>query len=116
MKILASQFVCLTANNNSIYVFIYICDQEPIGHISSSWDMLSLRDFTQKFQTLNLEFMISMIPMIAMISMISLISMILSVFSWFPFVGAYLRSFSGHFYLSSDIIPSTQKGQQSSVV
>ena len=32
-----------------------------------------------------------------MISMISMVSMILSVFSWFPFVGAYLRSFSGHF-------------------
>ena len=32
-----------------------------------------------------------------MISTISMISMILYVFSWFPFVGAYLRSFSGHF-------------------
>ena len=32
-------------------------------------------------------------------SMISKISMILSVFSWFPFVGAFLRSFSGHFFI-----------------
>ena len=31
------------------------------------------------------------------ISMRSMIYMILSAFSWFPFVGAYLRSFSGHF-------------------
>ena len=29
-----------------------------------------------------------------------MIYMILSVFSWFPFVGAYLRSFSGHFSFS----------------
>ena len=29
------------------------------------------------------------------------VSVCLSVFSWFPFVGAYLRSFSGHFYLGS---------------
>ena len=28
--------------------------------------------------------------------MISMISMILSVCSWFPFLGAYLRSFAGH--------------------
>ena len=32
------------------------------------------------------------------LSMRSMISMILSVFSWFPFVGAYIRSFSGHFF------------------
>ena len=31
-----------------------------------------------------------------------MISMILSVFSWFPFVGAYLRSFSGHFWNHHD--------------
>ena len=45
--------------------------------------------------------MISMISMISMVSIISMISMILSVFS-FPFVGAYLQSFSGHFYISTD--------------
>ena len=39
----------------------------------------------------------SMMSMRSMIFLISMISMILSVFSCFPFVGAYLRSFSGHF-------------------
>ena len=42
--------------------------------------------------------MVCVICMISMISMVSMISMILFVFSWFPFVGAYLWSFSGHFY------------------
>ena len=34
-----------------------------------------------------------------------MISMILSVFSWFPFVGAYLRSFSGHFFKVKKVYP-----------
>ena len=38
-----------------------------------------------------------MISMISTISFISMYSIVLSVFSWFPFVGVYLRSFSGHF-------------------
>ena len=38
-----------------------------------------------------------------MISMRSMISMILSVFSWFPFVGAYLWSFSGHFIIQNHL-------------
>ena len=41
--------------------------------------------------------MISMIFMVSIVSMISMISMFLAVFPWFPFVGAYLKSFQGHF-------------------
>ena len=33
-----------------------------------------------------------------------MISMILSVFSWFPFVGAYLLSFSGNFYFGCPVM------------
>ena len=42
--------------------------------------------------------------MISMRSMIYVISMILFVFSWFPFVGAYLRSFSGHFFFRGGLV------------
>ena len=38
--------------------------------------------------------------MISIRSMLSMIYLILSVFSWFPFVGAYLRSFSVHFWVT----------------
>ena len=44
------------------------------------------------------------------LSMISMLYMILSVFSWYPFMGAYHRSFSGRFYfiLLECTIPSSE--------
>ena len=39
--------------------------------------------------------------------------MILSVVSWFPFVGAYLRSFSGHFFIWG--LPSCLKEYEGTV-
>ena len=52
--------------------------------------------------------------MISIISMISMISMILSVFSWFPFVEAYLRSFSFVFVIftfSNPIVAGKKSSQ-----
>ena len=71
------QFRSLNSIFLSLYKFTYL------GHF-----------IDPAFLDLSMRFMIYMRPMISMISMIS---MILSVLSWFPFVGALLRSFSGNF-------------------
>ena len=53
---------------------------------------------------LNIFANICSFSMISIISMISILSMILFVFSWFPFVKAYLRSFSGHFFIGHLVV------------
>ena len=72
--------------------------------------MISLRSKISLRSMISMRSIISKKFMISMRSMISMISMILSAFSWFPFVGAYLRSFSGHclimnVFFSSSISP-----------